>query len=270
MFKLMKYEWIREKKLLLLGLATLGLLELLMIFCLYKQGGYLTLFTVIMLFLFPISFIFILVDGIRMLSKDLNQKEGYMLFLTPSSGYQIILSKLVVNFINLILSQLVIIVIYVVNYGLAKDVFLSGLPEIYDLLIDILTSLITVIIPYPWVLILGVLYVLFIWFQFSTTVYLSIVLTKTILSQVRFKGFFSFIFFIILNIATNIARSLILGLFTFQQQVNNELSRIESMNQDIYVDGLLKLGISNLLLSAIIVFGFAYLSGRLIHKHIDL
>lgn len=270
MLKLMKYEWIREKKLLLLGLATLGLLEILMIFCLYQQGGYLSLFTFIMIFLFPVSFVFILVDGIRMLSKDLNQKEGYMLFLTPSSGYQIVLSKLFVNFINLVLSQVLIMIIYVVNYGLAKEIFLSGLPAVYDILIEMLRGIIMVIIPYPWVLILGVLYILFSWFQFSTTIYLAIVLTKTILSQVRFKGFFSFVFFIVLNIAINIARSLILSLFAFQQQVTDELSRLESMNQDIYVDGILKLGISNLLLSMIIVFGFAYLSGRLIHKHIDL
>lgn len=270
MLKLMKYEWIREKKLLLLGFATLGLLEVLMIFCLYQQGNYLNLFYFIMVFLFPVAFVFILIDGIQMISKDLNRKEGYMLFLTPSSGYQIVVSKLLVNFINLVLSQVIILTIYAVNYELARGIFLSGLPPIYDVLVEILDSIISVIIPYPWVALLGVLYILFIWFEFSTTVYLSIILTKTILSQVKFKGLFSFIFFILLNIGIRIIQTLFMGLFQFQEQVNYELSRFQTMDQIAYSDGLLKLGLSQILLAAVIVIGFGYLSGRLIHKHIDL
>ena len=41
-----------------------------------------------------VLYVFYLADIIKMYSDDLNKKTGYMLFMTPNSGYKIISSKL--------------------------------------------------------------------------------------------------------------------------------------------------------------------------------
>ena len=88
MLNLIKYEFIRKYRLVSMILITMLALNL---FLLTRGVGGSMLFLV----LSPIVlYVFYLADIIKMYSDDLNKKTGYMLFMTPNSGYKIISSKL--------------------------------------------------------------------------------------------------------------------------------------------------------------------------------
>ena len=88
MLKLIKFEFIRKYKLLSMTLISAIALNILAI---SRGPGGSTMF--ILLFPLVLSVLY-LIDIIKMYSEDLNKKTGYMLFMTPNSGYKIISSKL--------------------------------------------------------------------------------------------------------------------------------------------------------------------------------
>lgn len=94
MISLIKYEFIRKYKLVSMILITILALNLLL---LTKGAGGSMLFLVVSL---SALFVFYLVDIIKMYSDDLNKKTGYMLFMTPNSGYKIIWAKLLAAIIE--------------------------------------------------------------------------------------------------------------------------------------------------------------------------
>lgn len=102
MLNLIKYELLRRQKLLLIAVVVLVMIQGGILFSLYKGGGFVILAIMLFFLLIYGSLIMVIVDTIRCYSIDLNQTQGYMLFLTPNSGHKIILSKIFTAIIILI------------------------------------------------------------------------------------------------------------------------------------------------------------------------
>ena len=202
--KLMKYEIVRKKNILLSSLAIFVLTELLLLFCLFKGGNWLVLFAVVAVFLFEGVYLFVLYDNIKLLSDDLNSRSGYMLFLTPNHGYNIVGSKMIVGFIELIISTILIILVIWFNYTYANYLFQNEVATlIYNGFDSIKDSLSSMGFGF-WYYVSIILGFVLQWFFFITTVYLALILRKTLFSTVRFKGFLSLAMFVVLNIITNV------------------------------------------------------------------
>ena len=94
MLNLIKYELIKKYK--LFSIAILFSLGLNVYLITTGAGG-----SIAFIAFFPvIAAILYIVDVIRMYSDDLNKRSGYMLFMTPNSGYKIVISKLVTSVIE--------------------------------------------------------------------------------------------------------------------------------------------------------------------------
>jgi hypothetical protein len=204
MLKLVKYEFIKKSNLLLILLIT-AILANVGLGLAYGENG-MALFLGLSLIILSILYLYELV---RTYSDDLNKKTGYMLFMTPNSGYKIIVSKL----IFIILEGLVLFVSYFifVFFNLIAIAFkmtgdfskiIAGIQEIMngfnmllsgsfgfnigDFFLIILMSLISIIV-------------------FVLIIYSAMTIRKSIFSNSKFGGLLSFIIFIIISfIYTNL------------------------------------------------------------------
>ena len=87
MLNLIKYEFIRKYKLIAGTIITALALN---VFLITRGIGGSATFLVLLPLVLSVLFI---ADIVKMYSDDLNNKTGYMLFMTPNSGYKIISSK---------------------------------------------------------------------------------------------------------------------------------------------------------------------------------
>jgi hypothetical protein len=97
--KLIKYEFIlRGKRMLVFLAAALGLTAALYLFLRFSahtaESAKIAATIALLSILFQAFYSLLFIDILVTYSRDLNRKEGYMLFLTPHSGWQIVGSKL--------------------------------------------------------------------------------------------------------------------------------------------------------------------------------
>jgi|AGTN01.3.fsa_nt_gi hypothetical protein len=93
MMKLLKYELMRRRNLLLGAAITLLFAEGVALYGIYRGGGWNTLAVVMTVLLTVGGLLLPILDTVTKLYADYKQKQGYMLFLTPRSGYRILWAK---------------------------------------------------------------------------------------------------------------------------------------------------------------------------------
>lgn len=192
MLKLIKFEFLRKYKLLLMTLITSIALNILAI---SRGVGGSTMFLV----LFPMVLsVLYLVDIIKMYSEDLNKKTGYMLFMSPNSGYKIISSKL----LTAVLEGFALLLMYFI-FILVNGVFIAvsmGNEIDYSQIIRVVDNLLSgsfgFSLGHVIVFLLAALTFLI---AFITTVYTAMTIRKSIFSEIKFGGLFSFIIFLLIN-----------------------------------------------------------------------
>lgn len=270
LIKLMKYDLIRKKNILLTSIAVFVLIEFLLLFSLYKGGGWIIVFVLGSIFLFAGAFLFVMYDNIKLLSDDLNTKSGYMLFLTPNHGYNIIGSKMIVGFIEVILATILIVIAFSINYTYANSLANGEFALMIKELIQGMSSEVrSVGINWFHYVSMAIAFVLK-WFSFIVTVYLAIILRKTLFSAVKFKGFLSFVVFIALNIVASTAMQ---GVVAFAMAVGGYgdiIANAEVMEPERIVGFVnLMIGVSNGL-NVVLIIGFFIASGFLLTKKVDL
>lgn len=200
MLKLMKYEYKKNKILLL------GLLFLIMGLELYFLIGYasndmqsignaiifLVLATVV-------GFFFVLFLGIHNYDRELKSKSSYLIFMTPNSSLKIIVSKM--------LYVLVIGIVIVAIFGSIAifdiQLFATKVNEKF-FIIDILKEIakeFRVDLSSVWmVIIIEILYFVINFFSTVALAYLAITLASTLLQNKKFKGFISVVLFVLLSL----------------------------------------------------------------------
>ena len=220
MFKLIKYEFIKKNKLLLIILVV-AILANLALGLIYGENG-----MAIFLGLSPLVLgIIYLYELIRTYSDDLNKKTGYMLFMTPNSGYKIIASKL----ITIILEGLLFGLFYSIFVFLNLSIIAYKMVGDFSLITEGIRQIIqgfNMLVNGTFGINIGDLMLIFIMgvvsaILFILTVYAAITLRKSIFSNAKFGGVLSFIIFVIINIVIGELAGLVEKIFNFRYVVQN-------------------------------------------------
>lgn len=96
MLKLIKYEFIKNRVILLISLGFITLAELFLIVGVKLENETLALSSVVMFLIFSMLLFFLpLVIGILTYTKELSTKEGFLVYMTPNSTYKIIGAKFI-------------------------------------------------------------------------------------------------------------------------------------------------------------------------------
>lgn len=210
--KLIKYELIRKKNILMISASITFLVELFLLFMLYKGGGWIGGFiTVSFLMIFGMA-IFILIDNVNLLSSDLNKKSGYMLFLTPNHGYNIIGAKMIVGLIEALFGFTLVGIFCYINYKYASYIYYEDMPDMVKSVFESIVGMSNEygVRWYHFALVIASQLVK--WLTFITTVYLALILRKTLVANAKFKGIISFLIFVVLNIVMGtISQGIIAG-----------------------------------------------------------
>jgi ABC-2 type transport system permease protein len=109
MTKLLKYELLRRKHMLIGALLSMLFVEGVALFGVFMDGGWNVLAIGMTVLLIAGGLVLVFLDGITRLYSDLKQKQGYMLFMTPQNGYRIIWAKTIFAILEIIAAGLVII-----------------------------------------------------------------------------------------------------------------------------------------------------------------
>lgn len=192
MIKLIKYEFIKRYKPISITLIASILLNIYLI----SKGpdG-----SIVFLVTFPMIIgVLFIVDIIKMYSDDLNKKSGYMLFMTPNSGYKIIVSKMITAVIEGLAILLLYFIFIIINGAYIS--FKSGIKinfnDIFYVLNNIISGNFGFNLAHIFVFLLTVLLFLI---SFLTTIYTAMTIRKSIFSETKFGGVLSFVIFLLLN-----------------------------------------------------------------------
>jgi len=121
MAKTMKYEIIRNKLTLIILLGVLAWAEITFLFGLITNSARATELGVLFLMLGSgVSYFTVWLLGLLSFSKDLRQKSGYMVFLTPVSSYKVVFAKIIVALLELLGSAMLLMGVA------ALDIYLLG------------------------------------------------------------------------------------------------------------------------------------------------
>ena len=259
MLRLIKFEFMRKYKLLAMTLITAIALNL---FAINRGAGGSTMFLV----LFPMVLsILYLVDIIKMYSEDLNKKTGYMLFMTPNSGYKIISSKLLTAIIEGFALLLMYFIFILINgtyiaVAMGNEIDYSQIIKGVD---SLLSGNLGFTLNHVFLFLLAALTFLI---AFITTVYTAMTIRKSIFSEIKFGGLFSFIIFLVINWGLSFISS------KFFQVITPYYDSIDTISS---TGGITASGFAMILLPMIIVLviqaiAFTGISGYLLEKKINL
>lgn len=270
MLKLIKYEYLKRLNILLIALGSLIVFEIAYILTLVGGFNWLPI-SLLLAVGFPfILYLLVLVDNIYHYSADLNQKSGYMLFLTPTSGYQIIGSKLIYAALETLICATIAILSIWVNYKLGYHFYAPRIDSQQLAMIESIFNEIRFVLPgTKEIVIIGMMGSLQ-WFTFLTTIFAAITLRKTLLSNAPLKGLFSFFFFIALNTFNELFSLAVLFLLGF----TGDIIALSKVGDNILPQEIWPF-LSEYFLVAIGIYaflstGYAMISGRLLNTHVDL
>lgn len=255
MLKLVKYEFIKKYKLALITLVVAIAMNL---YLLTRGMAGSTMF----LALFPVIMAVVYIgDIIKMYGDDLNKKSGYMLFMTPKSGYEIIISKLITAIIEGLAILLLYFVFVVVNgsyiiYNSGIDININHVIVSVN---DLLSGSFGFNLGHLFMFLLTAMLFLI---SFITTAYTAMTIRKSVFSEVKFGGAISFIIFILLNWALTSFSSEFYNLLT--PYYNSYSASMPTATELVYI--FLPINIFSLIQSIILTI----CSGYLLEKKINL
>lgn len=260
MIKIIKYDFIRKYKLLLVTIICSVLINLLAVVKSGANGSFGFLFA------FPMLITILYIgDIIKMYSDDLNKKSGYMLFMTSNSGYKIVVSKVA----TAILEGILILLIYLV-FILVNSIYISyiqgfnigiNISEVVHAINQVLSGSLGFNLGHVFIFLTAALIFSI---SFILTAYTAITIRKSIFSEVKLGGFLSFLIFVALNWATSYANghsmSALSSYYDNIQIVGNMISATQLLM------ALLPIMIISVIESILMTIG----SGYLLEKKINL
>lgn len=266
MLKLVKYEFIKKSKLLLILLivAIIANLGAAIAFGEWGIGFFLGLTPIALIILY-------LYELIRTYSDDLNKKTGYMLFMTPNSGYKIIGSKLIfiiTEGIILFASYMVFLVVNICALALKATGDFSEITHAVSQLINAINS--GAIAQFGINLgdiLLIVIMILASAVVFALIVYAAMTIRKSIFSDIKFGGLISFVIFIVLNVIYGQLANFVSDAFQFNlitERINTNFAVVYPSSTMFELFGITI--VFNIIISTLLMLG----SGYLIEKKINL
>ncbi len=199
MAKLMKYEFRKTLmvKMVILGLtALLEIVYLIGLWC--KQEDMLGIGVALL----PLTaFGSIMVTGLAsvvILHRDMNTKQGYMLFMTPNSCYRILGAKVLENGLSILLTGACFFALGALDITLlvAKQ---GQLQELLDAIRSFITSIDTrLALDFP-MLASFTVNMLLNWFSVVTACYLGVAISAALLNGKKLNGLISFLIIVLLS-----------------------------------------------------------------------
>ena len=129
MLKLMKYELRKTafSKLVLLVITAVAEIAFL-IGVFWKKDNILAMGIIFLVMCTIFGVIYIGIESVNVLHRDLNTKQSYMLFLTPKSSYQILGAKILENGISIIMAGAFFAALAAIDVTVAT-LYIGGLKE---------------------------------------------------------------------------------------------------------------------------------------------
>lgn len=133
MLKLMKYELRKTafSKLVLLVITAVAEIAFL-IGVFWKKDNILAMGIIFLVMCTIFGIIYIGIESVNVLHRDLNTKQSYMLFLTPKSSYQILGAKILENGISIIMAGAFFAALAAIDVTVAT-LYIGGLKEMINL-----------------------------------------------------------------------------------------------------------------------------------------
>lgn len=262
MGKLMKYELFRRSKLLITLAILLVFLEGVSIYSLYRGDNWLVLFFAILGLMMFSAIIFPLIDAIANYYSDFKNTHGYMLFLTPNNGYQIIGSKALFALAELVVSVGVVAGFFTANFFLAEAFgYTDAIEEMRRMIAQIPQFFGT---STGKIAALGAIAAILQYFNIIMMAITAVTLVKTLLSQKSFNWLIALLFYIALATATQTVNGMVFGLFGFIGDIRAAATQTELIfNATKYI--LVAMGLY------IVWIGAGYtVSSLLLNKRVDL
>ena len=202
MFNLFKYEFRKTwfSKLIILILTALS--ECVFLVGFFRENDTNTGVGIILLAAVGLfGLIYIGIDSMLVLQRDLNTKQSYMLFMTPNNSFKILGSKVIENSISIIIAALFFAALAYLDIQMMYNKYGS---ENLDFLEIVKLLLSEVGIPEE-VLSLSTVFTFFAslvanWLATVVSAFLAIVLSATLLAGKKLSPVLSFAFFIALNV----------------------------------------------------------------------
>ncbi|MBP3238780.1 MAG: ABC transporter permease [Lachnospiraceae bacterium] len=255
MLKTIKYEFRRSIGAFIILAVIFGLLELYYFYgILADKTKHMGIAIVLLMIASMAMFFFVLIFSITSYKHDIEQKQGYLVFMTPTSTYSVIGAKLITTLITGIVIVAVIFGLFALDWKILmnKD---KNLKNTIDVLHDVFETMGFKTDK----IILGLLATVFVFlisfYLLVAIAYLAISLSNTLLSNKRGKGFISFVFFIILYIVITI--------------ISNKLPHIGSDSFDNLTEAM-RYNIPQYLFNLVMMIACFYSSAWLLNNKINL
>ena len=239
MKQLLKYELRKTQamKLIILGItAAAELAFLIALFVRNSQGNTDEIIVAMAFLLTMIAFGGILLIGIQSvltLHRDMNTKQGYMLYMTPRNSYQILGAKMLENGISLVLAG----AFFFLLGALDVTLLFSRIGQL-EALKEYVTQFLSAINAEIELNLNGVLCLtaemLSSWLATVSIAFLADIISSALLNGKRFNGLVTVIFFILLTILLNTLQRV----FLTQGMVLNTVLIVETVVALIYSAGM--------------------------------
>lgn len=191
MIALIKFEFQRKKGLFFIALAIMMIIQIFTTVRFFTTDkffrveyfeGIVVLYLIITLLVFIVLY---LVDIVSLFRNDIYKTQGYMLFLSPNSGYKILASKLIFATLEGVVTTVIYLLILVLNARM-----LYGANFFSDLIqIEADWNIISLVLKMGISLVVSLV-------AFAVTIYLSFAIYKSLFPNFRFKGLLTFGIFI--------------------------------------------------------------------------
>ena len=133
MLKLMKYELRKTAFSKLVLLVITAVAELAFLLGVFLKKDNLLAIGIVFLFMCAVfGVIYIGIESVNVLYRDLNTKQSYMLFLTPKSSYEILGAKILENGISIVMAGVFFALLAVLDVTVAT-LYIGGLKEMINL-----------------------------------------------------------------------------------------------------------------------------------------
>lgn len=204
MSMLLKYELKKTwaLKLIILGITAAAEAAFLITLYLGSQDRGLTV-TCLLLFLIAMGGTMLIgVQSVLTLHRDMNTKQGYMLYMTPRSSFQILGAKLLENGLSLALAGGFFFLLGFLDVTLLFS-RMGSLEELWDLFRDFVRMIDEEIQLNAQSILCLVTELLASWLATVSIAYLADIISSALLNGKKMNGLLSFLFFILLTILLN-------------------------------------------------------------------
>ena len=210
MLNLIKYEFRKTWALKGIILVITAIFEAMFLIGMLVDSDNMTGLSVCLLCLETMFGVFIIgVFGVYTLSKDLNTKRSYMLFMTPNSSYKILGAKLIENATSIFLGGIFFIVLGIaditalLSYSGELSTFVDIMVEVFNLAeMDSTYIFVSGIHSLSW------------WAYIVVVGFFAVIISSSLLNGRKYNGLISFILFLFIAITVSkIHTALIIAIF---------------------------------------------------------